>query len=84
MSYYDSPMVKELPELEKQLNPFDIVSLEVFYEKLLAKKTKGTELEYKHGKPFKIFLQRKNFHKIFKSKVGRGLYDYILKFHNQS
>lgn len=80
---YDSPMVKELPELEKQLNPFDIVSLEVFYEKLLAKKTKGTELEYKHGKPLKnSFLQRKNFHKIFKSKVGKGLYNYIMKFHN--
>ena len=80
---YDSPIVKELPELEKQLNPFDTVSLEVFYEKLLAKKTKGTELEYKHGKPLKdIFLQKKNFHKIFKSKVGKGLYNYIMKFHN--
>lgn len=72
-----SELVKSIRAKLSKLNPFDVLSLEVYYEKLLEEETKGTVLEYKHGKK----LRSGYFDlKVFDSKVGKGILEYINRF----
>lgn len=58
----------------------DFLSIEQFYEKTLEKITKGTVLEYKHGKSLAApFLEKRNLDNILDSEVGRTLLYYLQK-----
>lgn len=78
---YRSPLVGELPDNTGHISKFDVVSLENYYESLMEERTRGTKLEYKHGKSLKAeFLDKRNFLKVFTSKVGKGIGQYIKIF----
>lgn len=56
----------------------DFMSLETYYEKALEEITKGTSLEYHHGKPLvTAYLDKSNCQKIFDTDIGRPLYKLI-------
>lgn len=70
---YESPLVSSLPSIIEP-DKFLAQTLERYYEKLLEVKTKGSALEYEHGKPLaNPYLDKANFNKIFDSEVGRAL-----------
>lgn len=74
---YNSSLVRGVVKSRCSLSPFDVFSLEKYYEKILEEETRGTELEYKHGKKLKdgYFDIR-----VFDSKAGRGILEYIKRF----
>lgn len=73
----DSLFVKEFGK-EVELDPFDYLSLERYYESLLEQMTKGTEIEYKHGERLPaIILDKDNLSRLLDSDVGRLLLEYI-------
>lgn len=56
----------------------DFMSLETYYEKALEEITKGTSLEYHHGKPLATaYLDKSNCQKILDTDIGRPLYKLI-------
>lgn len=72
-----SPMVQSIKDGLVNSN-LDYVTIEQYYESILEKRTKGTDLGYEHGKPLSgSFTDINNYRKIFDSGVGRELMCYI-------
>ena len=67
---------KDTPRVSK--SKFNFISIERYMEYKLEIATKNTPLEYTHGKPLpSAYKDKANFEKVFNSKVGKLLYDYI-------
>lgn len=67
------------------LDPINFKTLEKYYEALANAMTKGTKLEYQHGKPLACdFLEEKNFDAIFNNSIGSGLHKILKSRHLKS
>ncbi len=61
-----------------EIDPFDYLSLERYYESLLEQMTRGTEIECRHGERLPaIILDKDNLSRLLDSDVGRLLLEYI-------
>lgn len=77
---YESNLVKSIGVVV-DADIFGFTTIEKYYEYLLEKKTKGTNIEYVHGKPLKEgYVNKKNFLKVFSSRVSKGIRKYIEKY----
>lgn len=73
----DSPLVKNLGRTFSE-SVFDFLSEEQYYEAMLQYMTEGTPVKYKHGVSLpKVFLDCRNYEKIFNSEIGQLLYNDI-------
>lgn len=74
----ESNLVRKYQNNIARESEFNYFSLEAFYEDILEKETKGTDIEYLHGKPLSSeYLNRSNFEEIFKTSVGMLLWEYL-------
>lgn len=74
----NSPLVRHLGK-RCSLDAFNCLSLEKYYEAVLEDITKGSYLEYHHGKCLPdAFLDKNNINDVFNSSVGHVLLDIII------